>query len=105
MRNVKYLDKRVPDSKHKSIRWFELDQFEPERAFTSHWISTNVFFIIRFVLTLYSTITFWTFLAVSITYSSFVEFFSVFTTLTFIGLYAYQVVSFSLSSLIDPLYL
>lgn len=85
---------RIPPSKYSIIRWFGFDQFVPEQAFNSHWISCKTFFIIRFILTLYSTITFWSYLVVMINLGRFSTFFAAFTTLTYIGLHAYLVVSF-----------
>lgn len=80
-------------SKYSIIRWFGFDQFIPEQAFNSHWMSSKNFFILRMILTLYSTITFWAYLVVMIDLGRFSGFFAAFTTLTFIGLHAYLVVS------------
>lgn len=87
-----YKDEKVHDSRYRVIRWFGFDQFVPERAVTSYWISSKTFFVIRFILALYSTIVFWFYLGGTAAYSSFTGFFAAFTTLTFIGLHAYLVV-------------
>jgi hypothetical protein len=90
---AKYLDEKLPQSNYAVIRWFGFDQFVPEQAVTSYWVSSKTFFIIRFVLALYSTIVFWTYLGLLAAYSPiFSGFFAAFTTLTFIGLHAYLVV-------------
>jgi hypothetical protein len=88
-----YQDERLPPSNYAVIRWFGFDQFVPERAVTSYWVSSKTFFIVRFILALYSGIVFWTYLGLLAAYSpKFDGFFAAFTTLTFIGLHAYLVV-------------
>lgn len=86
---MKYQDEKLTGSNYAFIRWFGFDQFIPETAVTSHWVSSKVFFIIRFILTLYTTITLW--VDIGVTASG--RLFAFFTTLTFIGLHAYLVVS------------
>ncbi|KAK4520717.1 uncharacterized protein ATC70_006596 [Mucor velutinosus] len=88
---TKYLDQQVKPSKYAIIRWFGFDQFVPERAVTSYWVSSKTFFIIRFIVTLYSTVVFWTYLGLLASFADVKGFFSAFTTLTFIGLHAYLV--------------
>ncbi|KAI7894855.1 uncharacterized protein EV154DRAFT_576681 [Mucor mucedo] len=78
-------------SNYSIIRWFGFDQFIPEQAFNSHWMSCRTFFMVRIILTLYSTITFWAYFVVMIDLGRFGGFFAAFTTLTFIGLHAYLV--------------
>lgn len=90
---TKYLDQPVKPSKYAIIRWFGFDQFVPERAVTSYWVSSKTFFIVRFIVTLYSTVVFWTYLGLLASFADVKGFFSAFTTLTFIGLHAYLVVS------------
>ncbi|CAO3610092.1 unnamed protein product [Mucor fragilis] len=88
---TKYLDQPVKPSKYAIIRWFGFDQFVPERAVTSYWVSSKTFFIVRFIVTLYSTVVFWTYLGLLASFADVKGFFSAFTTLTFIGLHAYLV--------------
>ncbi|KAI9486804.1 MAG: hypothetical protein EXX96DRAFT_550671 [Benjaminiella poitrasii] len=88
-----YEDKPLPVTNYTFIRWFGFDQFTPERAVTSYWVSSKTFFVIRFILALYSTVVFWTYLGLVAAYSDFTSFFSMFTTLTFVGLHAYLVTS------------
>ncbi|KAI9354009.1 hypothetical protein BD770DRAFT_392906 [Pilaira anomala] len=90
---MEYQEEYIKPSKYKVIRWLQLDEFAPERAFTSFWVSPKVFFIIRIILALYTTIVFWTYLAMSVIYARFDEFFAFFTTLTFVGIHAYFVTS------------
>lgn len=90
---IKYQDQKVKPSKYALIRWFGFDQFVPERAVTSYWISSKAFFVIRFLLALYSTVVFWTYLGLLASFADVRGFFSAFTTLTFIGLHAYLIVS------------
>lgn len=93
MRVENYRDEKVHTSRYAIIRWFGFDQFVPERAVTSHWVSSKVFFGIRFILALYSTIVFWTYLGLVAAFTNFNWFFAQFTTLTFIGLHAYLITS------------
>lgn len=91
---AKYQDERVPSSNYAVIRWFGFDQFVPERAVTSYWITSKLLLTIRFILAFYSAIVFWTYLGLVAVYAPrFDKFFSMFTTFTFIGLHAYLVVS------------
>lgn len=82
-----YQDEKVKPSKSAIIRWFRLDQFAPETAVTSHWVSPKAFFAIRLILALYSTITWWVY--IGNTRSG--KIFAFFTTLTFIGIHAYNI--------------
>ncbi|CAO0799325.1 unnamed protein product [Mucor circinelloides] len=88
---TKYRDQQVKPSKYAIIRWFGFDQFVPERAVTSYWVSSKTFFVIRFIIALYSTVVFWTYLGLLASFADVRGFFSAFTTLTFIGLHAYLV--------------
>ncbi|KAI7905437.1 uncharacterized protein BX663DRAFT_282223 [Cokeromyces recurvatus] len=76
-----------PSSKYAIIRWFGLDRFDPELAVTSFWVSSKLFFFIRLILAFYAAIVLWT--DIGITHKG--SFFAYFTSLTFIGLHAYQV--------------
>lgn len=89
---MKYEDKKVSPSRFACVGWFGFDQFVPERAVTAHWVSTRTFFVIRFVLALYSTIVFWNYMAVEISWGAGPTIFQAFTTLTFVGLHSYLVV-------------
>ena len=90
---MRYQDEKVASSNNAIIRWFGFDQFVPETAVTSHWVSSKMFFAIRFILALYTTIVLW--VDIGVTNSG--RFFAYFTTLTFIGLHAYLIVSFHFS--------
>ncbi|KAG1488820.1 hypothetical protein G6F47_012242 [Rhizopus delemar] len=84
-------DRKLPSSNYRVIRWFQFDQFVPEETVTSYWISSKTFFIIRLILTLYSTIVIWTDIGLSA--AGLDHFFVMFTHFTFIGLHAYLVTS------------
>ncbi|KAI8970081.1 hypothetical protein BDF20DRAFT_915945 [Mycotypha africana] len=86
-----YQDEPLKPSRYAFIRWFGFDQFIPEQAVTSYWVSAKVFFTIRFVCALYSTIVFWTSLGNSISNGEGQKFFTAFTNLTFVGLHSYLV--------------
>lgn len=88
-----YQDQQLNRSKWAWIRWFGFDQFQPERAVTSHWIPTEAFLGIRILTVLYSTVIQWASIAKSALQHSFNIYFGYFTNLTFIGLHAYLVVS------------
>lgn len=88
-----YNDERLPPSGSAVIRWFSLDNFEPERAVTSYWVSSKVFLAIRIPLVLYSTVIMWTSIATSAIEGSMRSYFIYFTHLTYIGLHAYLVVN------------
>ncbi|KAI8078943.1 uncharacterized protein B0P05DRAFT_637466 [Gilbertella persicaria] len=87
----KYKDQKLNPSTYAIIRWFGFDQLVPEHIVTSHWMSTKVFFMVRFTITLYSTIVFWIYLAILAKAGKFNGFFAAFTTLNFIGIHAYFV--------------
>lgn len=84
-----FQDQSLEPSKYAIFRWFGFDKFVPEHAVTSYWVSSKTFFIIRSIMTLYSTIVLWTDIGIS----GGGLFFQYFTSMTFIGLHAYQVVS------------
>ncbi|ORY97969.1 hypothetical protein BCR43DRAFT_490640 [Syncephalastrum racemosum] len=86
-----YNDERLPPSSSAVIRWFRLDNFEPERAVTSYWVSSKIFLAIRIPLVLYSTVIMWTSIATSAIEGSMRSYFIYFTHLTYIGLHAYLV--------------
>lgn len=87
-----YQDERLQPSRFGIIRWFGFDQFEPERAVTSYWVSSRVFLCIRIPFVLYSTIIIWGDIGTTAQEGTFYKFFTYFTNLTFIGLHAYLVV-------------
>lgn len=91
---MKYLDQKVEPSNYAILRWFGFDQFIPEAAVTSHWVSSKVFLAIRFILALYSFIVQWTNIGFTAADGDFSGYFAFFTNLTFVGLHAYLVVSF-----------
>ncbi|CAO3653847.1 unnamed protein product [Mucor hiemalis] len=82
-----YQDEKIKPSRYAILRWFGFDQFVPETAVTSHWISSKALFAIRLILAVYTTITMW----VNIGVSKSGKTFAFFTTLTFVGLHAYNV--------------
>lgn len=84
-------DKKVPPSNYAIIRWFGFDQLAPEEVVTSYWMSSKTFFVIRFTLALYSTVVIWTDIGLQAHHLN--RFFDMFTTLTFVGLHAYLIVS------------
>ncbi|KAI8889416.1 hypothetical protein K501DRAFT_329206 [Backusella circina FSU 941] len=86
-----YADEPIPRSSSSFIRWFGIDDFIPEKATTSYWMSTKAFFAIRLIVTLYSTIIMWTDIGTSAKAGTFSGFFAFFTNMTFIGLHAYLV--------------
>ncbi|KAI8137740.1 hypothetical protein BJV82DRAFT_633843 [Fennellomyces sp. T-0311] len=86
-----YVDDRLKPSRYAIIRWFGFDQFVPESAVTSYWVSPSVFLGIRIINTLYSTIVLWSTFGLSARSGSLEFFFAFFTNLTFIGLHAYLV--------------
>jgi hypothetical protein len=88
-----YRDESLKASNNKMIQWFGFDQFEPERAVTSHFVSSRTFFMIRLPLALYSLIVMWVDIIWTIKMGEFQHFFAYFTDLTFIGLHAYLMVS------------
>ncbi|KAG0167940.1 Transmembrane protein 62 [Apophysomyces sp. BC1034] len=84
-----FRDERLEPSSYAFIRWLKLDQFEPERAVTSYFVSSTILFCIRVALALYSTIVLWADIGWCIETGQFDHFFAYFTHLTFIGLHAY----------------
>ncbi|KAI8063084.1 hypothetical protein BDF21DRAFT_428640 [Thamnidium elegans] len=56
-------------------------------------MSSKAFFFVRLILALYSTIVFWAYFVVMIQLDRFAGFFKAFTTMTFVGLHAYLVIS------------
>lgn len=89
---MQYKDERLSPSRFAIIRWFGFDQFEPERAVTSYWVSPFMLCLIRIPITLYSTIVIWTNIGYTTTQGGMKDFFGYFTNLTYIGLHAYLVV-------------
>ncbi|KAG2212183.1 hypothetical protein INT46_006018 [Mucor plumbeus] len=73
------------------IQWFGLDHFEPERAITSHFVSSKTLFFIRLPLVLYSFIIMWVDIIYTAKTGGFRHFFAYFTDLTFIGMHAYLI--------------
>ncbi|KAI9271531.1 hypothetical protein BDA99DRAFT_298458 [Phascolomyces articulosus] len=89
-----YRDERVDSSDSKIIRWLKLDQFEPERAVSSYFVSSKTLFMIRIPLVLYSAIVMWADIIYSIQRNEIDHYFAYFTRFTFIGLHAYLVTTF-----------
>lgn len=96
---MKYQDEQLEKSNYTLISWFGFDQFVPERAVTSYWVSSKTFFIIRFVLALYSFIVIWVNIGFTAYDGNFDSFFAFFTNLTFVGLHAYLIVSLKIISI------
>lgn len=96
-----YRDETIENSSLKIVRWFGLDQFEPERAVTSHFVSSKTLFLIRLPLSLYSLIVMWVDIIWTIKSGEFRHFFAYFTDLTFVGLHAYLIVGFAFKSIIS----
>ncbi|KAI9340750.1 hypothetical protein BD770DRAFT_476527 [Pilaira anomala] len=86
-----YHDQPLERSNNKFIRWFGFDQFEPERAVSSYWVSSKTFFVIRLILALYSFIVLWVNIGVSAHEGRGQNIFAFFTNLTFVGLHAYLI--------------
>jgi hypothetical protein len=88
-----FRDEPIPSSSHKIIQWFVLDNFEPERAVTSHFVSSRTLFYIRLPIVLYCFIVMWVDIIYTAKSGEFKHFFAYFTDLTFIGLLAYLIVT------------
>ncbi|KAI8375620.1 hypothetical protein EDC96DRAFT_571717 [Choanephora cucurbitarum] len=86
-----YRDERIPHASNKIIQWFKLDEFQPERAMTSHFISSKTLFLIRLVFALYSLVVLWVDIIYTAQKNEIKHFFVYFTDLTFIGLHAYLI--------------
>lgn len=86
-------DDRLPTSNSSIVQWFKLDQFVPERAVTSHFISSKALLYLRIPLVLYSTIALWADIGISLATNEFHHYFAYFTRFTFVGLNAYLIVS------------
>lgn len=91
-----YRDESLEPSSSKLIQWFKMDQFEPERAVTSHFVKSKTLFYIRLPLALYSVIVMWVDVIYTANTGGFRHFFAYFTDLTFIGLHAYLLVRIKL---------
>ncbi|KAI8144036.1 hypothetical protein BJV82DRAFT_667875 [Fennellomyces sp. T-0311] len=89
-----YRDERIDSSNSKIIQWFKMDQFEPERAVTSYFVSPKTLLMIRIPLVLYSVIVMWADIGTAIADNEFKHYFAYFTRFTFVGLHAYLVTSF-----------
>ncbi|GAB5588227.1 hypothetical protein Unana1_03127 [Umbelopsis nana] len=85
----------ISPSNYALIRWFRLDQFEPERAVTSHWVSSSTFLAIRTLPTLYAIIVMFANIGITAQSGQFKYFFCFFTNLTYIGLFSYLVCVYS----------
>jgi len=88
-----FRDEPIHQSSSKIIQWLGLDQLEPERALTSHFVSSKTLFFIRLPLVLYSFIVMWVDIIYTAKTGGFRQFFAYFTDLTFIGMHAYLMVS------------
>lgn len=89
-----YKDEVVSSSSASSLtQWFGFDQFQPERAVTSHFVSTRTFLYIRAVQVLYSGAVQWASIWWMASHYSLTHYFAYFTYYTFIGLHFYFLVS------------
>lgn len=79
---------------NKLVQWFGFDDFKPERAVTSHFISSRTLFLIRLPITVYCFIVMWVDVIYTTQSGEFKHFFAYFTDLTFIGLLAYYIVRY-----------
>ncbi|KAI8393890.1 uncharacterized protein BYT42DRAFT_609654 [Radiomyces spectabilis] len=82
-------DQSLEPTRYAIVRWFRFDQFVPERAVTSNFVSSKTLLWIRVPLALYSIIVFWADIIWNIQIGEFHRYFAYFTHLTFIGLHAY----------------
>ena len=87
-----YRDECIPHSSNKIVQWLKLDEFQPERAMTSHFVSSKTLFLIRLVFALYSLVVLWVDIIYTAQKNEIKHFFVYFTDLTFIGLHAYLIV-------------
>ncbi|RUS24902.1 hypothetical protein BC938DRAFT_472922 [Jimgerdemannia flammicorona] len=85
-------------------RWFKFDQFEPESAVTSNFVSPLVLAVIRGIIFIYSFVALWIDVANAIINNQMSTYFCFFTHLTFIGLISYQAVGYSPKRLGTALY-
>lgn len=88
-----FRDEPIHQSSSKIIQWLGLDQLEPEKALTSHFVSSKTLFFIRLPLVLYSFIVMWVDIIYTAKTGGLRQFFAYFTDLTFIGMHAYLMVS------------
>ncbi|KAI9478104.1 MAG: hypothetical protein EXX96DRAFT_569597 [Benjaminiella poitrasii] len=88
---VSFRDEPIPNSSSKLVKWFGLDDFEPERAVTSHFVSSKTLFLIRLPLVIYSLVVMWANVIYSGLTGELKHFFVYFTEFTFIGLHAYLI--------------
>ncbi|KAI8577124.1 hypothetical protein K450DRAFT_253761 [Umbelopsis ramanniana AG] len=79
----------IPKSSNAVIRWFKLDQFEPERAVTSNWVSSRTLLMIRTLPVLYGLIVLFGNMGTMARDGLFQYFFCFFTDMTYIGLCSY----------------
>lgn len=87
-----FRDEPIPSSSNKVIRWLGLDNLEPEKAVTSHFVSSKVLFFIRLPITIYCFIVMCADIIYTAKSGEFKHFFAYFTDLTFVGLLAYLLV-------------
>lgn len=87
-----YKDEVVASSSSSIVQWFGFDQFQPERAVTSNFISCRTFLYIRAVLVLYSGAVQWASLWWMASHDGLAHYFAFFTYYTFIGLHFYFLV-------------
>lgn len=92
-----YRDESIAASSSKIIQWFGFDKFEPERAVTSHFVSSKTLFMVRVPLALYSIVVLWVDIIWTVKTGGLKHFFAYFTDLTFIGLHSYLIVSICMS--------
>ncbi|KAI9310863.1 hypothetical protein BX666DRAFT_2032575 [Dichotomocladium elegans] len=86
-----FRDECIPASNIRLIQWFKLDEFQPERAVTSSFVSTRTLLLLRIPLVMYTAIVFWFDFGNSIATGEFHHFFAYFTRFTFVGLHAYMI--------------
>ncbi|ORX49097.1 hypothetical protein DM01DRAFT_1409565 [Hesseltinella vesiculosa] len=87
-------DQFIQSEANKCIEWFGLDQFQPEKAVTSHFLPSSGLLFLRLIFVLYSGAVQWASVYWMASHFEFRHYFGYFTYLTFIGLHAYFVVTF-----------
>lgn len=95
---------RCAPSDSAFVRWLRLDQFEPERAVTSHLCSSKTLLWLRIPLVLYTTSVLGVDIVWHMIHDDFQHYFAYFTHYTFLGLHAYLVVRPTLASLHPPFF-
>ncbi|KAI8382318.1 hypothetical protein BD560DRAFT_477244 [Blakeslea trispora] len=96
-----YKDEMIPSSSNKLAQWLKLNEFQPERAMTSHFVSTKTLFLIRVIFAVYSLIVLWVDIIYTAQFGEIRHFFVYFTDMTFIGLHAYLIVEYVFKTFTD----